>query len=131
MLFCGEVDWELKFTAKSNKASGEICTRNGGAVPCIKEEQDRFHSNSDGITFVCHNFQTFVEIAIDSLNQHTVVITTGEDVAINLKEINCFFAHTKEFAILVEDDSVAKAKSQLDFHDAKYDPGQRRPSKIC
>ena len=107
MLFCGEVDWELKFTAKSNKASGEICTRNGGAVPCMKEEQDPFHSNSDGVTFVGHNFKTFVEIAIDSLDQHTVVITT----------VNGFFAHTKEFSFLVQDDSVPKAKSQLDFHD--------------
>ena len=118
MLVCGEVDWELKITAKSNKASREICTRNGGAVPCIKEEQDSFHSNPDGVTFICHNFKTFVEIAIDALDQHAIVITTREDVAINLKEINCFFAHTKEFAILVEEDSVAKAKSQLDFHDA-------------
>ena len=117
MLVCREVDWELKFTAKSNKASGEICTRNGGAVPCIKEEQDRFHSNPDGVTFVGHNFQTFVEIAIDALDQHTVVISTREDVAINLQEVNGFFAHTKEFTILVQDDSVAKAKSKLDFHD--------------
>ena len=117
MLFCGEVDWELKFTAKSNEASGEVRPRNGGTVPCIKEEQDSFHSNPDGVTFVGHNFQTFVEIAIDALDQHTVVISTREDVAINLQEVNGFFAHTKEFTILVQDDSVAKAKSQLDFHD--------------
>ena len=71
--------------AKSNKASGEVCTRNGGAVPCIKEEQDRFHSNPDGVMFVGHNFETFVEVAIDALDQHTVVITAREDVAINLK----------------------------------------------
>ena len=104
--------------AKSNKqALGEICTRNGSAVPCIKEEQDRFHSNPDGVTFVGHNFQTFVEIAIDALDQHTVVISTREDVAINLQEVNGFFAHTKEFTILVQNDSVAKAKSKLDFHD--------------
>ncbi len=106
--------------AKSNKqALGEICTRNGSAVPCIKEEQDRFHfhSNPDRVTFVGHNFQTFVEIAIAALDQHTIVISTREDVAINLQEVNGFFAHTKEFAILVQDDSVAKAKSQLDFHD--------------
>ena len=96
MLVCGDVDWDLKFTAKSNKASREICTRNGGAVPCIKEEQDRFHSNPDGVTFVGHNFQTFVEIAIDTLDQHTIVISTREDVAINLQEINGVFAHTKE-----------------------------------
>ena len=68
-------------------------------------------------TLTSHNFQTFVEIAIDALDQHTIVISTREDVAINLQEVNGFFAHTKEFAILVQDDSVAKAKSQLDFHD--------------
>ena len=113
MLFCGEIDWEFK----SNKALGEICTRNGSTAPCIKEEQDRFHSSPDGVTFVGHNFQTFVEIAIDTLDQHTIVISTREDVAINLQEINGFFAHTKEFTILVQDNSVAKAKSQLDFHD--------------
>ena len=117
MLVCGEVDWELKFTAKSNEASGEVRPRNGGAVPCIKEEQDSFHSNPDGVPFVCHNFQTFVEIAIDTLDQHAVVITTREDVAVNLKEVDGLFAHTKEFTILVQNDSVAKAKSQLDFHD--------------
>ena len=83
----------------------------------IKEEQDCFHSNPDGVTFVGHNFQTFVEIVIDALNQHTVVISTREDMSINLQEVNGLFAHTKEFAILVQDDSVAKAKSQLDFRD--------------
>jgi hypothetical protein len=45
------------------------------------------------------------------------VITTREDVAINLKEVNGLFAYTKEFTIFVQNDSVAKAKSQLDFHD--------------
>jgi hypothetical protein len=117
VLVCGEVDWELKFMAKSNEASGEVCPRNGGAVPCIKEEQDSFHSNPDGVTFICHNFKTFVEIAIDALDQHAIVITTREDVAINLKEVNGLFAYTKEFTIFVQNDSVAKAKSQLDFHD--------------
>jgi hypothetical protein len=119
VLVCGEIDWELKFTAKSNKASGEICARDGSAVPCIKEEQDCFHSNPDGVLFVGHNFQTFVEIAIDALDQHTIVISTREDVGINLQEVNGFFAYAKEFAILVEHDSVAKAKSQLDFHDTR------------
>ncbi len=83
----------------------------------IKEEQDCFHSNPDGVTFVGHNFQTFVEVAIDALNQHTAVISTREDVAIILQEVNGFFAYTKEFTVLVQDNSAAKAKLQLDLHD--------------
>jgi hypothetical protein len=36
-----------------------------------------------------------------------------------LKEVNRFFEDAKEFAIFVQYDSVAEAKTQLDFHNTR------------
>jgi hypothetical protein len=48
--------------------------------------------------FVGHNFETFVEVTVDMLNKHTVVIAARENVAINLKEVNHLLENAKELA---------------------------------
>ncbi len=89
---------------------GKISARNGGAIPCIKEEQDGLHSNPNGTAFVAHYFLAFVEVVVDSFNHHGVVIATRENMLIELKEVACLFEGTKELAILVQDNCVTEPK---------------------
>ncbi len=104
---------------KSNKTAGKISARNGGAIPCVKEEQDGRHSNPNGTALSAHYFQAFVEVAVDLFDHHGVVIATRENMSIELKEVACLFKGTKELAILVQDDCVREPKSFM-MADAKF-----------
>jgi hypothetical protein len=69
--------------------------------------------------FVGHNLQTFVEVAIDTFNEHTIVVPTGEDVRIDLKEVNDFFEYAEECSAFVQHNCVAETKTQLNFHNTR------------
>jgi hypothetical protein len=43
------------------------------------------------------------------------VVLTGEDVTIDLEEIDAFFEYAKEFTVFVQHNCVAEAKTQLDL----------------
>ena len=58
---------------------------------------------------VYHDFQSFVQIAVDLLHKHGIVIPAGEDVAVNFEEIKGFPTNPKEFAVLVKDNRTAEA----------------------
>jgi hypothetical protein len=53
------------------------------------------------------------------LNQHQVVVTTGKDVSIYLKQITGLLESSKELAVFIQNDCVAKPKLQLDFHNSQ------------
>ena len=53
------------------------------------------------------------------LDKHTIVISTRKDVTINLKEVDSFFEDAKEFTVLVQHNSVAETKGQLDLHNTQ------------
>jgi hypothetical protein len=44
------------------------------------------------------------------------VIVPQKDVTVELQQITGFLKHAKEFYVLVEDDSMTQAKSELDLH---------------
>jgi hypothetical protein len=50
------------------------------------------------------------------------MIVAKENMAVDLKEIKCFTADPKEFAVFIKDDCVTKPVAQLDFMiaDAKF-----------
>jgi hypothetical protein len=100
MLVGQEINQKLKFLSCGNKAAGEVGPRNRGTLPCIYQEEDGFHCNSDGTAFIGHNFQSFVEVVVNNLNHHRVVISTGKDVTIELKEVTSFFACAKKLLSL-------------------------------
>ncbi len=53
---------------------------------------------------------------VDLLHKHGVMIAAGKNMAVDLEKVKGFTADTKEFAVFVEDDSMAKAVSHDDFH---------------
>jgi hypothetical protein len=75
--------------------------------------------NLDRVTFVGHYLQTFVEVAIDPFDKHTIVVPTGEGVTIDLKEVDGFFEYAKEFTVFIQHNCVAETKTQLDFHNTQ------------
>jgi hypothetical protein len=52
--------------------------------------------------------QPFVQITIDLLDKHRAMSCTGQDVTINLKQIQRLAAYTKELAVFIQHDHVAK-----------------------
>ncbi len=47
------------------------------------------------------------------------MVPTGEDVTIDLKEVDGFFEYAKEFTVFVQHNCVAETKTQLDFHNTQ------------
>ncbi len=58
--------------------------------------------DADGVTSFGHNFETFVEVSIDPLDHHWIVVVARENKAINLQKLQGFSANAVEFAILVQ-----------------------------
>jgi hypothetical protein len=54
MLVSREVDRELEVSTESNKTAGKISARDGGTIPCVKEEEDSLHSNPNRTAFIAH-----------------------------------------------------------------------------
>ncbi len=66
---------------------------------------------------VADDAQILIEVTVEPFDKHGVVIGPTEDMAIDLKQIKGFKALAKELAVLVEDGSVAKAKTKDDLND--------------
>jgi hypothetical protein len=73
-------------------------------------------ANADCATFVCHDFEALIEIAINTFDHHWIVIVPQKDVMVELQQITGFLKSAEEFCVLVKDDSMTQAKSELDFH---------------
>jgi hypothetical protein len=119
MLVGQVINWKLKFLSYHNYTAREVGPQNRGAVPCIHQVKDGFHDNFDGNVFVGHNFQSFVEVMVDPLHHHRVVISTRKDVTIELREVTSFFAPAKKVTVLVQDNSMTETKAQLILHDCQ------------
>jgi hypothetical protein len=66
-----------------------------------------------------NNLQTFVEVAVDVFDKHTIVVPAGEDVTVDLKEVDNFFEYTEEFIVFVQHNCVAETKTQLDLRNTR------------
>ena len=94
MSTCREVDEKREFTADGNKAAGNVGTRNRTGVPCVNEKKDGFEGSPDGIAFVGHDVKPFIQILIDALNEHRIVVVTRQNMIIDVEEIKGFLEHT-------------------------------------
>ncbi len=56
---------------------------------------------------------------VNAFDKHTLVVTAGEDVTIDLKEVNGFFGYAEEFTVFVQHNCVAETKTQLDLHNTR------------
>jgi hypothetical protein len=74
MLPAGIVNRKGKFASNSNKAVGNVRPGDGTRVPCINQKQNRLKGNLDRFLLICHDFEAFVNIPIDTFHQHWVVI---------------------------------------------------------
>jgi hypothetical protein len=81
--------------------------------------------NTNRFAFVAHDAKTLVEIAIDALDDHWIVVVTGEDVAVDLEEVKSLTAHAKEFGVFVKDCSEANTITEKKFHDCGCKGGGR------
>jgi hypothetical protein len=116
MFLSRKVDGECKLVAYCNHAAGDVRSWDRTRIPLVNQKKDGFKGYLDGVSLVGHYLQSFVQVVIQSLNQHRVVISSGEDMAVDLQEIKQFLTHAKELAVLIEDDGVAKSVSQDNFH---------------
>ncbi len=92
------------------------CCGDRTRIPRVNQKKDGFKGYLDGVLLVGHYLQSFVQVAIQLLNQHRVVISSGEDMAVDLQVIKHFSTHAKELAVLIKDNGVAKSISQDNFH---------------
>jgi hypothetical protein len=68
------VNQKGKFASDSNKAAGNVRPRDGIRVPCVNQKQNCLEGKLDRFLLICHDFEAFVNIQIDTLHQHWVVI---------------------------------------------------------
>ena len=90
---CREIDGK-KIVANGDKASGNLSTRNRAGVPSVNEKKDGFECNPDGITFVCHDSKPFIQVSIDALDEHWIVVVARQNVIIDVEEVEGFLEHT-------------------------------------
>ncbi len=84
MLPCGKINWEGEFTANGDHTPRDVSVRDGAQVPGIYEQKDGFEGNTKGITFVHHDTQSCIEVAVEALNNHRIVVAATENMRINL-----------------------------------------------
>jgi hypothetical protein len=71
-----EIDRKGKLAANSNETAGNVRPGNGAGVPRVEEQEDCLKGYSDRIALVAHYPQALVEIPIDTLDEHGVVVGT-------------------------------------------------------
>jgi hypothetical protein len=62
-----------------------------------------------------HDLESLVKILIEPLDQHWIVVAITKDMVIDLEEVECLATYPKEFAVLIKDAGVAKAKRNMVF----------------
>ena len=77
------IDGEGKFASECNKASREVSAGDGRGVPSVKQKQNGLLRDAHRVPFVAQNGQALVEVAIDSFDDHGVVVIPGQDMAVN------------------------------------------------
>jgi hypothetical protein len=80
----GEVDRKGELAADGHETARNVRPGDGTGVPRIKEQEYCLEGYPDRIALVTHDPQGLIEILIDTLNEHGVVVRTGKDVTINL-----------------------------------------------
>ena len=116
---CREVDGKREFAAGSVETAGYVSTENGAGVPCVNEKKDGFKGKPDGIVFVGHDLKPFIQVSIDALNKHRMVVVAGQTVVIDVEEVEGLLEHTQKLGVLVEDNCVAKAVTENDAHECR------------
>lgn len=77
MSTCREVNGKGEFAAEGNEAAGNVSTRHGAGVPSVDEQEDSFESNPNGIALICHDAKSFIQIPVDALDKHRIVVVPG------------------------------------------------------
>ena len=77
MSTCREVNGKREFAAEGNEAAGNVSTRHGAGVPSVDEQEDSFESNPNGIALICHDAKPFIQIPVDALDKHRIVVVPG------------------------------------------------------
>jgi hypothetical protein len=114
-----EIDWKREFAANGNEAAGNVSTRNRTGVPSVNKKKDGFEGNPDGITFICHDTKLFIQVSIDALNEHGVMVVARQNMIVDVEEIKEFLEYTHKLGVLVQDDRMAKAVSENDAHEGR------------
>jgi hypothetical protein len=96
---------------KRYHAAQDVRAEHGEQVPCVNQKKNCLQSNVIGVALIGHDSESLVKILIEPLNQHGIVVATTKDMAIDLEEVECLLAYAEEFAVLIEDAGVAKAKT--------------------
>jgi hypothetical protein len=90
---CREVDVKREFTADGNEAAGNVSTRNRTGVPSVNKKKDGFESDPDGIAFIRHDAKPFIQVSIDALNEHGVMVVARQNMVVDVEEIKGFLEY--------------------------------------
>ena len=69
--------------------------------------------------FVCHDLKPFVQVLIDALDEHRIMVVARQNVIIDFEEVEGLFEYTQKFGVLVKDDCVAKDVTENDVHEGR------------
>jgi hypothetical protein len=58
---------------------------------------------SNGVALGAQNLETLIEIFVNALDHHRIVVGAGKNVTVDQKQIQCLTAYTEKFAVFVED----------------------------
>jgi hypothetical protein len=84
MLPCGKINWEGKFAANCNHTPRDVSAGDRAQVPGLYEQKDGFEGNMSGFTFICHDTQSCVKVAVEALDDDWNVVVANENMTINL-----------------------------------------------
>ena len=103
MLVFGVINWEGKLPTDCTKTSRYVSARHRARIPSVKRQKYSFLRYPNRTALGAQNLQTIVEVFVDTLDQHRIVVGAGKNVAVNQEQIQCLPAYTKKFAVFVED----------------------------
>jgi hypothetical protein len=120
-----EVDRKGELATDGHETARDVRPGDGTGVSRVKEQEYRLEGYPDRIALVTHDPQGLIQISIDTLNEHRVVVRTGQEVTINLQKVQRLAAYAKELAVLVQDCHVAKTVSKKNAHEGRSEGGGR------
>jgi hypothetical protein len=102
--------WRMRIRALALPCCARCLCRALVTSAMHNQRKNCLQSNAIGVALIVHDSESLVKILIEPLDQHRIVVATAKDMAIDLKEVECLLAYPKEFAVLIKDAGVVKAK---------------------
>ncbi len=89
MLVGGKVDGKVELATNNNDASCNVRAHNWGGIPGVQGHEDAFLRHAVGAALGTEDGEAFVEVAVNTLNDHRIVVFARDDVDVDVQEARC------------------------------------------